>query len=365
MAANPQGPSQAVSAGKNAAAGASTAAAAAAQSAAAAEAAATAAATAAADARNSNSVVNKPQSAHDATPAEGVELKSLQPGVCKGPSKPNGSPVESSSPCAAVAGVCTTSGAAASGDEGPEAVVCSSPCNEAVEDSGRLLLLLKEKLLQQGDREKKRSPQGRPALAVEFVGMLVAAATMVLMLVVLCLYQILVEAVAGYSAPHWKQFYGGFNAAVFYFVSAVPVAVNTPVLALVLQLLLLHFYLLWNHMTTFDYITMRVEEEVEKKNPRVKHRPCVEWIIIDKKRLRRAKRKGRASQAADISQCGSVIVDGPHGSQLMDNPNAEKEVCTNKDQPAANKSLAREQQQQQQQQQPNEATGAQALMTSV
>ena len=23
--------------------------------------------------------------------------------------------------------------------------------------------------------------------------------------------------------------------------------------------------------------------QVEKKNPRVKHRPCVEWIIIDKK----------------------------------------------------------------------------------
>ena len=156
MAANPQGPSQAVSAGKNAAAGASTAAAAAAQSVAAAEAAATAAATAAADARNSNSVVNKPQSAHDATPGEGVELKSLQPGVCKGPSKPNGSPVESSSPCAAVAGVCTTSGAAASGDEGPEAVVCSSPCNEAVEDSVGLAV---------GDSgactpEEKRRPAG-------------------------------------------------------------------------------------------------------------------------------------------------------------------------------------------------------------
>lgn len=48
----------------------------------------------------------------------------------------------------------------------------------------------------------------------------------------------------------------------FYIISAIPILVNVPILGLVVQLLLLHIYLIYHHMTTFDYITMRVEEEV-------------------------------------------------------------------------------------------------------
>lgn len=39
----------------------------------------------------------------------------------------------------------------------------------------------------------------------EFVGMLTAAAVMVLMVIALCLYQIIAEAVTGASGPHWQQ----------------------------------------------------------------------------------------------------------------------------------------------------------------
>lgn len=58
------------------------------------------------------------------------------------------------------------------------------------------------------------------------------------------------------KAYHW------FNSAAFYVISAIPILVNAPILGLVLQLLLLHLYLIRHKITTFDYITMRVQEEV-------------------------------------------------------------------------------------------------------
>ncbi|CDJ40416.1 zinc finger DHHC domain-containing protein, putative [Eimeria tenella] len=181
-----------------------------------------------------------------------------------------------------------------------------------------------------------------------FVGMLFAAAATVLLLVAVPLYQIIAEAVSGSCRENWKQVYGGYNAVVFYFAAAVPIALNAPVLGLVLQLLLLHLYLLRHHMTTFDYITMRVEEEVERRSPSTKHRPCVEWIVIDKKRLRRARRKGRGA-AADVSQCGSVQ-QLSSVELLTPKANEHQEALKTNDQPID----ANEQQQQQQQQQQSE-----------
>lgn len=66
------------------------------------------------------------------------------------------------------------------------------------------------------------------------------------------------SAVSGVSA----QAYRWFNPVAFYVISAIPIAANLPILGLVVQLLLLHIYLIYHNMTTFDYITMRVEEEV-------------------------------------------------------------------------------------------------------
>ncbi|XP_026191037.1 probable palmitoyltransferase ZDHHC1 [Cyclospora cayetanensis] len=150
-----------------------------------------------------------------------------------------------------------------------------------------------------------------------FVAMLVAAAVMVTLLMALCLYQIICQAVSGSSAPHWTDAYGGYNAILFYVLSAIPIALNFPILGLVLQLLLLHLYLLYHNMTTFDYITMRVEEEVEEKSPRFRYRACTEWIVIDKKRLRRARRKASAAAAEDlrdVSNCAPVVDPIPSGA---------------------------------------------------
>lgn len=141
----------------------------------------------------------------------------------------------------------------------------------------------------------------------EFVAMLTAAALMVSLVIALCLYQLIAQVVRGDSELHWRQAYHWFNPAAFYVISAIPVLVNAPILGLVLQLLLLHLYLIRHKMTTFDYITMRVQEEVNKKAPSVRYRACTEWIVIDKKRLKRARRRAPSlSQASDVSHCAPV-----------------------------------------------------------
>lgn len=59
-----------------------------------------------------------------------------------------------------------------------------------------------------------------------------------------------------------SQAYGWYHAGAFYALSSVPVVLDIPILALVMQLLLLHIHLLRHKLTTYEYITMRVSEEV-------------------------------------------------------------------------------------------------------
>lgn len=163
-----------------------------------------------------------------------------------------------------------------------------------------------------------------------FVCMLISAGVLVVMLMALCLYQIIAEAVIGASAPHWRQTYQWFNPAAFYVISTIPIAVNVPIFGLVVQLLLLHFYLIYHHMTTFDYITMRVEEEVENKRPGVRYRACTEWIVIDKKRLRRAKRRAsNTGHVSDVSQCAPVSGPSPTVELQASKAVPEKDVYPN------------------------------------
>ncbi|KAL8428195.1 hypothetical protein Efla_005297 [Eimeria flavescens] len=169
-----------------------------------------------------------------------------------------------------------------------------------------------------------------------FVCMLFAAAVLLSMGIVMSVFLIVWEATTGGSSRYWReagcvlwpQAYGWFDSVGFYCICSVPILVNVPVLGLVAQLLLLHLYLIWHKITTFDYITMRVEEEVEKKKPKIAYRACAEWIIIDKKRLRRAKKKkSESGHLSEISHCAPVIEPSPSAVQLLDlNTQREKEL---------------------------------------
>ncbi|KAL8275807.1 hypothetical protein Esti_000370 [Eimeria stiedai] len=149
----------------------------------------------------------------------------------------------------------------------------------------------------------------------DFVCMLLAAALLLTTTIVLCVYQIVVEGLRGESGPHWKQArlwgasaYRWFNPVAFYVISAIPIVTNVPILGLLLQLLLLHLYLIYHKITTFDYITMRVE----RKKPRIRYRACAEWIIIDKRRLRRArKKKSLGNDPSEMSHCAPIIQPSP------------------------------------------------------
>eukprot|EP00914_Ancora_sagittata_P005731 GHVO01011641.1.p1 GENE.GHVO01011641.1~~GHVO01011641.1.p1 ORF type:complete len:444 (-),score=41.09 GHVO01011641.1:313-1644(-) len=106
--------------------------------------------------------------------------------------------------------------------------------------------------------------------------------------------QVIIEqAVTGMPGVRWMERYGGFNEPLFYIVVVgVSFISNIPCCVLDGQLLVLHAYLLRRNMTTFEYITHQVALPVEEESD--DNRCCVDWIIIDKKRLERAKKKRAA-----------------------------------------------------------------------
>ncbi|KYK62653.1 DHHC zinc finger domain-containing protein [Toxoplasma gondii TgCatPRC2] len=142
-----------------------------------------------------------------------------------------------------------------------------------------------------------------------FFALLVFTAAMTAAVFLLAVGCVVEEAVWGSAGERWRAAYGWFASGAFYALLALPIALNGPLFALVAQLLALHIYLVRHHLTTFEYITLRVHEEdpapsgaPEKK----KLRAWAEWIVIDRQRLRRAKKRGLMRDLSDVSQCTPV-----------------------------------------------------------
>lgn len=146
-----------------------------------------------------------------------------------------------------------------------------------------------------------------------FFVLLVATALMTAFVLVLATWCVVEEAVWTRPGERWRDAYGWYHRGAFFGLLAIPIVLNLPLIALVGQLLALHIYLVLHHLTTFEYITLRVHEEQEEQDPQSpggekqkKHRMWAEWIVIDRKRLRRAKKRGLMRDLSEVSQCTPI-----------------------------------------------------------
>lgn len=77
----------------------------------------------------------------------------------------------------------------------------------------------------------------------------------------------------------WLARYGAYNAVVLYFAIGFLFVLNVPLFYLDLQLVVLHSYLVWRGLSTFEYINMRVQDAKEGKKG---DGFCAEWVVVDK-----------------------------------------------------------------------------------
>ncbi|KEP65732.1 UNVERIFIED_CONTAM: DHHC zinc finger domain-containing protein [Hammondia hammondi] len=142
-----------------------------------------------------------------------------------------------------------------------------------------------------------------------FFALLVFTAAMTAAVFLLAVWCVVEEAICGAAGVRWRVAYGWFSSGAFYALHALPIALNGPLFALVAQLLALHIYLVRHQLTTFEYITLRVHEEDPQPSgapEKKKLRAWAEWIVIDRQRLRRAKKRGLMRDLSDVSQCTPV-----------------------------------------------------------
>eukprot|EP00923_Selenidium_pygospionis_P047563 GHVN01082145.1.p1 GENE.GHVN01082145.1~~GHVN01082145.1.p1 ORF type:complete len:352 (+),score=38.99 GHVN01082145.1:99-1154(+) len=121
-----------------------------------------------------------------------------------------------------------------------------------------------------------------------FIYLLLSVACFTSIIIGTGIYIIIVEAsVDGWNEIFFKPRYGFYHPAMAYSISAVLIILNSVFLGYVLQLLFLHVYLIRNKKTTYQYIIEKVDRPSEG---------CwADWIIIDRKRLKRARKKLQTS----------------------------------------------------------------------
>lgn len=95
---------------------------------------------------------------------------------------------------------------------------------------------------------------------------------------------------------YWKEFYGSYNSIVFYVLLSSLFILNGIIFILLLQLLGLHIFLMKKKMTTYEYVVNRGSEE--NKNIRT----FFEWIVVDKKRLKKSKEKKKDIENLEAEQ---------------------------------------------------------------
>eukprot|EP01068_Selenidium_serpulae_P013856 Selendium_serpulae@DN6019_c0_g1_i4.p2 len=117
-----------------------------------------------------------------------------------------------------------------------------------------------------------------------FILLLISTAIWTGTLVLVGFYVIIAEAVsATLHEVYFEPRYGWYHIAVAYVVGGILILCNGVFLGYVIQLLSLHYYLIKNDKTTYQYILEKVDHPDEGA--------CADWIVIDKKRLRRARKK--------------------------------------------------------------------------
>lgn len=132
-----------------------------------------------------------------------------------------------------------------------------------------------------------------------FILLLISTAIWTGTLVVVGMYVIIAEAASEtLHGIYFEPRYGWYHIAVAYVVGPILILCNGVFLGYVIQLLSLHYYLIKNDKTTYQYIVEKVDHPNDGS--------CADWIVIDKKRLKKAQKKRDASQ---LEMCGTEKVE--------------------------------------------------------
>ncbi|KAI4838333.1 palmitoyltransferase DHHC3 [Plasmodium brasilianum] len=111
--------------------------------------------------------------------------------------------------------------------------------------------------------------------------------------------------ICGFVEPQSKhcKFYGGYDDALFYILLCSLFVLNGTVFVLVIQLFGLHIFLISKKMTTYEYIVKRSHSEEEQK---IGIKTFFEWLIIDKKRLKKSDSDNQDLENQEIERVKSI-----------------------------------------------------------
>ncbi|CRH00078.1 palmitoyltransferase, putative [Plasmodium relictum] len=133
-----------------------------------------------------------------------------------------------------------------------------------------------------------------------FVGLLTVLTIFNCFVFVFCIIYFINSLKYDFIKDRWKNSYGSYNDILFYILLCSLFILNGTVFILVIQLFGLHIFLISKKMTTYEYILNRAHQSERKEKKTVK--TFFEWIIIDKKRLKRSKNKNQDIENQEIER---------------------------------------------------------------
>ncbi|CDR98118.1 DHHC zinc finger domain containing protein, putative [Babesia bigemina] len=111
---------------------------------------------------------------------------------------------------------------------------------------------------------------------------LVACCTLLFtLLVALGVAVFIMDALSLAPRDAWQATYGSFNSTAFYTSTCIVTSFCAVMAVLFWQLFLLHCYLMYKNITTYEYFTMQFSENVDDSIPA--WRRCIEKVVVDRK----------------------------------------------------------------------------------
>jgi len=155
-----------------------------------------------------------------------------------------------------------------------------------------------------------------------FILLIISVSLLSAMFIALSVY-VLIEAILcldnlnGSCGPelYWNSRYGGYHISIVVVFTSILIVVNAPLFILDLHLVGLHLYLMRNGLTTFEYITQRVEVLQPAEQSNDEKRFWGDWIIINRARLQRARDKFRRKNI-ELSQTAMVLDENNQTNDL-------------------------------------------------
>ncbi|SBT71313.1 palmitoyltransferase DHHC3, putative [Plasmodium malariae] len=136
-----------------------------------------------------------------------------------------------------------------------------------------------------------------------FVGLLTVLTIFNCFVFLFCIIFFVISLKHDLIKERWKHFYGGYDDALFYILLCSLFVLNGTVFVLVIQLFGLHIFLISKKMTTYEYIVKRSHSEEEQK---IGIKTFFEWLIIDKKRLKKSDSDNQDLENQEIERVKSI-----------------------------------------------------------